>query len=159
MFFYNKKRQNMLEQDFYAELNLNKNQLSLIIQMVADSIKNHPEQFTGDIIVQAIGMKGIGMNAPGVVGIANGGAAGSQAIGIYATAAMDNVQIEFVMKQANNELSQQMQELSRQLTELAGLVKNGSDKGKMEKILTTIKAWKWIPEIIVKVVNLIHGLS
>ena len=65
------------------EVNLNKDQLSGIIQIIADSIKNHPEQFTFNVNVSVIGTKATATgNAPGLVATAIGGAPGSQTIGL-----------------------------------------------------------------------------
>ena len=71
---------------------------------------------------------------------------------------MNDCEIEITEKRAKEEISHQMLELSEKLTELAILLKNGSTKEAREGILATIKTWKWVPELILTLINLTHAL-
>ena len=142
-------------------LNFTKDQLSLIIQKIAESINKHPDQFAFDINVSVIGTQAIANgNSAGLVATAIGGASGSQTIGYVSKVEMSHNKIEIARKDAGDEFLQQMRELSEKLFELADLVKNGSaNKSKIEGILNTIKQWKWVPELILTLVNLVHVLG
>ena len=123
---------------------------SKIIDSIAESIKDHPNQFHIEVNVTGQSISSYG--GIGAVISATGGAPGSTTIG--QSVSMNGAQIEIAQK-ARTAMNQQLQSLVEALNQISSELKaQQPNKSKISGIYKSLKE-TWVPQLIVSVLGYI----